>query len=154
MSNHMHIWEFNRTLAYRLLYTNLVNFWIGRRLRESRRKFLRGAGTQAVGWSIINITIALFGIVTTQRRLDRLDDPFEPDAIRRETRNIRLVLLVNTPMNLLYMLGGRRFARSGKKKGDNFRRGSGWGIMLQGAMLFAHDVYHLMNIPDGASGKD
>ena len=152
MSYEMNIWEFNRVLANRLLRNNLVNIWIGNRLRNSENDFLRGVGTQAVGWGIINIGIAIFGLVTTRRRLDESEDPFDTDLVRKETRNIRLALLVNTPLNFLYMLGGWRFARSGGKD-NKFRKGNGWGIILQGAMLFIHDYYHLRNVPK-KPGKD
>lgn len=148
----MNIWEFNRVLSNRLLRNNLVNIWIGSRLRSSENQFLRGIGTQAVGWGVINIGIAIFGLVTTRRRLDELDDPFDTDVVRKETRNIRLALLINTPLNFLYMLGGLRLAQSAKDD-DSFRRGNGWGIVLQGLLLFLHDYYHLRNVPK-KPGKD
>jgi len=152
MSYEMNIWEFNRVLSNRLLRNNLINIWIGSRLRDRENDFLRGVGTQAIGWGVINIGIAIFGLVTTSRRLDKLDDPFDPDAVRKETRNIRWALLINTPLNFLYMLGGWRFARSADKD-DHFKRGNGWGIILQGLMLFLHDYYHLRKVPQ-KPGKD
>ena len=140
----MNIWEFNRTLAMRLLRNNVINVWIGNKLRQ-REGFWRGVGVQAIGWGVINIAIGVFGIVTTRRRLDKADDPFDQQLVRKETRNIRLALLVNTPLNFLYMFGGWKMAR--RNQDDAFKRGNGWGIILQGAMLFVHDFYHLLNIP-------
>jgi hypothetical protein len=143
----MNIWEFNRALANRLLRNNIVNIWVGNRLRHSDSKFLQGVGVQAIGWGLINIGIAIFGLVTTRRRLDKLDDPFEPNAMYRERRNIWIALIINTPLNLVYMFGGLRFAHNADDD-DDFKRGMGWGIVLQGLLLFIHDSYHLANVPD------
>ena len=146
-TDHTNIWVFNRTLAVRLLRNNLLNIWVGNSLRKRNNAILRGIGTQAVGWGIINVAIAIYALVTTRRRLDEAENPFAPAIIERETRNIHRALLFNTPLNLLYILGGRWLARSANWN-ENYKRGNGWGIVIQGLLLFIHDYYHLVNVPE------
>lgn len=138
----MNIWNFQRTLNQRLLRINIVNAVIG--LALARRKgIVKGIGTQAVGWAIINIAIAVVGGELTRRRLDNLESPNAPEIQRKEKRNLRKILLINCCLNPLYILGGWRFARS---RNGAFLKGNGYGIMLQGALLACFDTYHVRQL--------
>ncbi|MEQ8674352.1 MAG: hypothetical protein RLP44_09710 [Aggregatilineales bacterium] len=140
----MNIWDFQRTLNQRLLRINILNALIGLALsrREGR---IKGIGTQAIGWAIINIAIAVIGGGFTRRRLDKLEDPNAPEIQRKEKRNLRNILLVNCCLNPLYILGGWRFARS-RGEGNPFMRGNGYGIMIQGAILACFDTFHVWQL--------
>lgn len=140
----MNIWDFNRLISQRLFNYNMVNFSIGQTL-YGRGEFLKGVGTQAMGWSVINIGIALVGGSITRNRFETIDDPMQPGLLKKETRNLRLLLTVNTLLDLGYMWGGYKFAHSAKEDA-HFRRGNGWGIVLQGAFLFFFDLYHLLKM--------
>lgn len=133
------IWEFNHQLTNRLITINLLNLEFGRQLMKLKKPFWRGFGTQAVGWAIINIGIALFGKIGTSKRIDSLDDPYDEMVMRAETKKLRNILFINTPLNWLYMLGGYRWAKRAK---DDYQKGSGWGIVLQGFILFCFDFTH------------
>lgn len=133
------IWEFNRTLTNRLMNINLVNLEFGRQLMKLKNPFWRGFGTQAVAWAIINIGIALFGKMGTNKRIDTLDNPYDETVMQSETKKLRNILFINTPLNWLYMLGGYRWA---KRANDDYQKGNGWGIVLQGFILFCFDSTH------------
>jgi hypothetical protein len=133
------IWEFNRDLTGRLMNINMVNLEAGRQLMKSKNAFWRGFGTQAVAWAVINIGIALIGKMGTSKRIDTLPDPYEDGVMRGEARKLRRILLINTPLNWLYMLGGYKWA---KRAQDDYQKGNGWGIVLQGFILFCFDSTH------------
>lgn len=139
----MNIWEFNQQLTARLLNINMLNIEVGRRLTRSSRSLWRGIGTQAVGWGIINIGIAMFGRIGTRRRLDELDNPFDEAVMQKETRNLRRILTINAPLNLVYMWGGWQLVKRSKSADV---RGNGWGIMLQGLILLFFDSFHLNQV--------
>jgi hypothetical protein len=50
---------------------------------------------------------------------------------------------------VLYVLGGLWLART-KGEDDEFWRGSGWGIVVQGAFLFVFDLIHARQLRDEA----
>jgi len=133
------IWEFNRDLTGRLMNINLVNLEMGRQLMKVKNPFWRGFGTQAVAWAVINIGIALIGKMGTSKRIDALENPYDETIMGAETRKLRRILLINTPLNWLYMLGGYRWA---KRTQDEYQKGNGWGIVLQGFILFCFDSTH------------
>lgn len=137
------IWQFSLSLSNRLMAINLLNVWIGRRLLK-QQGFLQGIGSQAVGWGIINIGIAVFGRAATHRKLDSLSDPTDETAQAAEQRKLLRVLAVNAPLNLLYIWGGYQMAR--RNHAHAVRSGMGWGIMVQGLILLFFDSYHLMQV--------
>lgn len=129
------IWQFSADVSNRLLLWNAVNFALG--LFMSRiGGFWRGLGSQNIGWSIINIGIAVVGKRAGKKRYERLVDPYDLNTQRRDIRNLSLLLAVNGVLDLLYMLAGFRLARGARRP---VRRGIGLGILVQGFMLFAFD---------------
>lgn len=141
----MSIWEFNRALTRRLALINVVNVLLGKRLLRENGVWY-GIGTQAVGWGLINIGIAVFGRISTRRRINGLDNPLDDSVMEQERRSLHRILLINTPLNLLYMWGGYRLACSERARQDSVMRGNGWGIVIQGALLFVIDLTHTILI--------
>lgn len=144
----MNIWQFNDQLAQRLLSWNVINAVAGALLWVvSGSAYRRGIGSQAVGWAIINIGIAVAGQRMTRQRFAKLATPFDPDIVGRETDNLRRILWVNTAiMDPLYVIGGWWLART--RGTDNHRwRGIGHGIMIQGLLLLVFDLIHVLKIP-------
>ncbi|GAB4336314.1 MAG: hypothetical protein Kow00117_18980 [Phototrophicales bacterium] len=139
----MNIWQFNQQLTSRLLNINILNIELGRRLSRSETPFWRGIGTQAVGWGIINIAIALFGRIKTRRRLDKLDDPFDKAIMQKETHTLQRILAINAPLNIVYIFGGWLLTKRGQSEAI---RSNGWGIMLQGLILLFFDSFHLKQV--------
>jgi hypothetical protein len=136
----MDIWTFQRRISRRLLAINIVNMILGT-WAASRRGIMRGIGMQAVGWGLINIAIAVFGDITTRQRYRELENPDAPEVIKNETRKLQRILLINTPLNWVYMGSGLFIARRSQKHRD-----SGIGIIIQGAILFVFDLTHLRRI--------
>lgn len=141
----MDIWDFNRALTRRLALVNIVNVLIGKRLLREGGVW-QGIGIQAVSWGLINIGIAVIGRRSTEMRRRALDDPLDETVMEQERRSLRRILLINTPLNLLYMWGGYRLAQSERARQDGVARGSGWGIVIQGAILFVNDLAHTILI--------
>ncbi len=139
----MTIWDFNKRVTRWLLRWNLVNIAFGL-LIAGRGEKARGIASQNIGWGAINIGIAQFGSVGTRRRYAALPDPDAKEVIQQETRNLRRVLLVNSGLDLLYILGGKRYMKARTSPRD---KGIGQGIMIQGALLLVFDVILLLLMP-------
>ncbi len=143
----INIWQFNEMLSRRLLAWNILNIATGLVL-TCRAGFWRGFGSQSIGWGFFNVGIAIIGRTVTRRRVAALDDPYATDVIVKEARNLRRILWINTGLDVLYMLGGWQFARN-QGRHNEARRGAGWGIVLQGWLLFIFDLIHaLLLAPD------
>lgn len=135
----MEIWSFSQNLTRRLRSWAIISVLSGLILQFSSR-FGKGIGVQFAGWGIINYLIAWFGDRSTQERLERLDDPQDPDIQHQEAVKLRRLLLVNGFLDVLYILGGARLAKS-RAQDDPFGRGNGIGIILQGGFLLIFDLY-------------
>ena len=136
----MNIWDYQRILTRRLIQWALISLGIGGLLASGSR-FWRGVGGQFIGWALVNLGIAWFGIRTSEDRRIALPDPLAPEVLDREAHNLRQLLWINTALDLLYVAGGRWLIRRGKP-------GTGWGIVIQGMFLFLFDLFHAGGIPD------
>ena len=108
--------------------------------------FWSGFGVQAAAWGTIDAAIALFGGGAARRRRASMTDPLDDALLRREGRNLRRLLLINTGLDVLYVAGGVALALT-FGAGDPTWRGHGWGIVVQGAFLFAFDLFHARQVP-------
>ena len=140
----MSIWQFQKALTLRLLawaFACIVGgVWL---LRLSQ--FWRGIGSQFVGWGAINALIALFGSASASHRMKTHPEALEPEFMDKETRSLTRLLWLNTFLDVLYMAGG--FSWASRRKDQNFQRGIGWGIVVQGAFLFFFDLIHGILVP-------
>ena len=75
-----------------------------------------------------------------------LADPTKPAHLLREERNLRRLLLINTGLDVLYVAGGVALALTLGASNPTWR-GHGWGIVVQGAFLFAFDLIHVRRVP-------
>lgn len=130
------VWKFSTDVSDRLLTWNMLNIVTGMILGRSGG-FLRGFASQNIGWGLINSAIAVFGNRLNRRRIASLDDPFDPSVQQVQSRNLRLILAFNGLLDILYIFAGRRVARGAKPL--SVRRGAGWGIVVQGTLLFLFD---------------
>lgn len=138
----MNIWHFRKTLLNRLLTWNIVNIAGGLALQAQKRPAVRGIGVQAIAWGAINIGIALGGRLLASRR-EAHPNAHSLRVLAEETRNLRRILWLNTWLDVLYMLGGALFAR---RSTSDFRRGNGFGVMIQGALLLCFDLIHVLRL--------
>jgi hypothetical protein len=73
-------------------------------------------------------------------------DPLERTWLLSEERSLRRLLLINTGLDVLYVVGGAVLALT-LGVGDPTWRGHGWGIVVQGAFLFVFDLFHAQQVP-------
>lgn len=137
----MNIWGYQQILTRRLIQWALLSLGIGGLLVGGSR-FWRGVGGQFIGWALVNLGIAYFGVTTSENRRVALPDQLAPEVLEREAHDLRRLLWINTALDLLYVAGGRWLIRRGKP-------GTGWGIVVQGAFLFLFDLLHADGVPDG-----
>jgi hypothetical protein len=147
----MNIWHFSEQVSSRLLRWNLLNILVGFMLLP-RKAFWRGLGSQALGWGVINSAIAVVGNEATRQRRLKLDDAHSAPRLNQEARNLRLILWINTALDLVYMVGGWLMFRSAGRE-DGVKRGAGIGIMVQGALLFIFDLIHARQVPTAPSSN-
>lgn len=144
------IWQFQMELSGRLMRwagfsigTGIALIATGDRVANAN-KFNQGVGSQFIGWGAIDGLLAFFGAQYASRRTA---DPEAHTQARQDKarRNLRTLLSVNTGLDVLYVLGGLWLARH-KGKDKAFWRGSGWGIVGQGAFLFIFDLIHALQL--------
>ena len=123
---------FTQTIMRRLLLWGVLSTIGGVILQFTRSPFWIGVGQQAIGWGIIDALIALFA--------------GRPNSEPFSGKTLRLILLFNAALDVLYMLGGLTLART-KGATDEKMRGQGWGIALQGLFLFKFDLIHGLLAP-------
>ncbi len=134
----MNYWKFNRAMLFRLRMWNIINLIVGAKLSRNENKLVKGIGTQAAGWAFINLCIVAFGLVTTHRKKQSLEDPLDPELMQKEAKSLYRLLWINNRLNLVYMASGLWLALV-KGKNSATMRGNGVGVMIQGLLLFMHD---------------
>ncbi len=134
---HSAVWKFESDLVNRLLLWSAFSLLSGLYIWFATNEFGRGFGIQAVFWGAVDGLIAIVGGVTAARRKSTADPTREASAIRK-------ILWVNVGLDVFYILGGVWVLFSWQ--GD-FWKGTGWGIILQGAFLFLFDLFHAMSVP-------
>lgn len=108
-------------------------------------EFWRGVGIQSAAWGGIDLLIAVFGMLGTNRRRSRLIPNELSDSAPKESANLKRILLINTALDVLYVTGGIILTLTLGAE-DPFWSGNGWGIIIQGAFLFIFDLYHAMQL--------
>jgi hypothetical protein len=142
----MTIWKFYSRVMKLLIGWNVINIAAGITAARRENAQTRGIASQAVGWGVINILIGIFGGFATDLRMRKMANPYQPEIMAKETDNFKRILLINTGLDVLYMLGGLQLAQSRGKRSD-MMRGIGYGITLQGALLFVFDLVNVLLIP-------
>lgn len=136
----MSVWEYQRLLIRRLIQLSLLSFGIGAFMLAGRR-FWRDLGKQFIGFAVIELALAWLGVRISADRRAALPEPDAPDALKRETRDLRRLLEASIYVDLATMFVGRFLIRRGAG-------GSGWGVLLQAAVLFLFDLFHAGNLPN------
>ncbi len=147
---HTDIWQFQAALSARLM--QWANFSIGGGVNAIRREdpFWKAFGAQCVGWGAINAGLAWFGL---RRSRQKSADATEhtPERQTSERQSLARLLWINTGLDVIYVIGGLILAGAGRDAETDharLRRGSGWGIVLQGAILFLFDLLHALRLSD------
>jgi hypothetical protein len=137
------IWAFEQSLSNRLIRWNLVNIGMSF-LLSFFSPFWRGLASQGIGWGIINVLIGIVGGRAAQRKAAQPDAQTAEKQVQ-EANNLFRLLVINTGLDILYMVGGHWLAR--KSAAQAYRRGMGWGIVLQGFLLLVFDITQSAAVP-------
>ncbi len=142
------IWDFQDALTRRLLLWSALSIAAGAALLVFGDAFWRGFGLQAVVWGAIDAAIAIFGRRSAERRLARYarTGGMTAETETREAAGLRRLLWINTGLDVLYVAGGLLLANT-LGQTDEFARGNGWGIVVQGGFLFLFDLLHALTVP-------
>jgi hypothetical protein len=139
------IWEFQSILSRRLLLWSIISIFWGLILQIPRSRFTNSIGIQFSAWGLIDAIIAIFGNRAAKQRAAQLPDPLAKDIVDRESHKLYRILLVNTGLDIGYILGGSTLSLT-KGKIDPVWRGHGIGIIIQGVFLFIFDLVHMLLI--------
>lgn len=135
------IWEYQQAVSRRLLVWATLNVVMGVWFQQRRSKVWRGVGMQSISWGAINAMIAIVGTAAANTRRSRKENPLAVEVVQKEHRNLLWALWINAGLDVLYVIGGFALAKT-RGSHDRLARGSGWGIIVQGAFLFVFDVVH------------
>ena len=139
------IWDFERKLSRHLCIWGGVSIISGfLMLAILRGDWLLGFAGMFIGWGVINGLIAWVGQRSAVKKQVRVTPETAGTAAEKETRSLRRILLVNTGLDVLYILGGTWMAVA---TANPLYQGAGWGIVIQGAALFLFDLLHVLLIP-------
>ena len=116
-----------------------------------RDPWSRAFGVQNAGWGLVDLAIVLVAGRRTARRRARLPDPYAPAALAAESRKLRRVLLVNTALDVGYVVGGAALWRW--RRDHPAASGASAGIVVQGAFLLLHDALHALRTDGAATGR-
>jgi ABC-type microcin C transport system duplicated ATPase subunit YejF len=115
-------------VSRRLLILNIANIALGVILRRSHKnKTLQGIAEQNIAWGAINCGIALVGGAASRNS-------------KMNVHTLKRILWINAGLDVIYMLGGAVLAARSDDRPR--RRGTGIGIIFQGALLFLFDLFH------------
>ncbi len=138
------IWDFENLLSRRLFLWTVISCLVGAGMLLFGGPFWRFFGIQAVVWGVVDGVIAWFGLRHARQHLGH---PSEWQAEVQEAARIRKLLWINNALDVVYVAGGTALIIL-YGNGSVFWRGTGWGIVVQGAFLFAFDLYHALRVPD------
>ena len=138
------IWDFENLLARRLILWAFLCALVGAGLLLFGSPFWQGAGLTALIWGVLNGLLASTILEKVEAYLGR-PSAFTTEGL--EAVRLRKIQWRSNALDVLYAAAGAAllfFLGSDLP----FWRGFGWGVILQGAFLFAFDLYHALRVPD------
>jgi len=107
-----------------------------RRYRDGQRG---GIGDQFIGWGAVDGLIAVFGMASMHHNARRLaQGEIDPEKHVKDARRFEQIVWVNTALDIGYMVAGGSLVQRNRE--IVYRRGTGWGIFIQGSFLFFWDL--------------
>jgi len=100
-------------------------------------------GIQALVWGTIDAIIAWVGLRRVGKRLGK---PSTIQDEEKEADKIRKLLWINSALDMVYIAAGVAMLYFGGSE-TAFWRGSGWGVIAQGAFLYIFDIWHAIRVP-------
>ena len=138
----MNLWHFQRRLTNLLLGWAAASIGVGLAVGRGDDAMRRGVGEQFAGWGVVNALIAVIGRRGASRRRSR-PEAGAPEAVAAEKRMLSRLLWLNTGLDVLYVLGGRRVMRRRGATNAHWR-GRGLAIVMQGGFLFFFDLLNAL----------
>lgn len=127
-------WSWQRQALAWLLGWGMGSVVVGAGLATAKTPVLRHVGIQAVAWGAIDAALAFSGRENARNKLQQGTTDVEQ---QEEAQRFHLIVAVNAGLDVLYVLGGWWLIR---RAGTNeARRGTGLGIVIQGAFLLIYD---------------
>lgn len=106
-------------------------------------KFWRQFWLQCAGWGAVD---ALIAWLARRGYAKKLATPADGEGLKKDVRNIYLILLVNVFLDAGYMLTGQYFRRKGQAESKPEKSGLGLGFIGQGLFLFLFDGFLTLEI--------
>ena len=145
--NMNNFWKFSKKLSVNLLAWSGFSIASGGWLLRNDQPFWRGIGLHFVAWGVIDALIALFGLVSTNRKSRQAasGERGGDEIVAVDQKRLYRLLLINTWLDILYFMGGGwLYLHKGAK--DESWRGQGIGVILQSGFLFFFDLWHALKL--------
>lgn len=133
-----HFFAYQQRVLGVLLRWGIGNTLAGALAGVSRDPLVRQFGIQAVSWGAIDAALALAGRYSASQKARRYEcgDLDNADMLREAT-TLHRILLINTGLDIGYILGGGWLMHRFRTRRD--RWGMGLGIVVQGTFLLMYD---------------
>ena len=138
------IWDFEKLVSRRLLLWAVPSTLAGAALILFGNAFWRAFGIQAFAWGAVDGLIAWVGLLRLQK-LPEIPSSFSTES--KEAARMRKILWINNALDVLYVAGGAALVYFLGASSD-FWRGTGCGVIIQGAFLFLFDMMHALRVPE------
>lgn len=138
------IWDFEKLISRRLMLWAILSILAGAGLSLFGDAFWRAFGIQALAWGAVDALIAWFGL---RRLREKVQTPTPFKTEEKEAAQLRKILWINCALDVLYIAGGALTTVFFGAESAIWR-GTGWGVILQGAFLFLFDMMHALRVPD------
>ncbi len=138
------IWDFENLISRRLMLWAVPSMLIGLGQILLGVDFWRAFGIQALAWGAADAVIAWIGFWRVRKKTKKAST-FSEEA--QEAAQIRKILWINNALDVLYVAGGVALVFFLGAE-SHFWRGTGWGIIIQGAFLYLFDMIHALRVPD------
>jgi hypothetical protein len=133
MNDNRSFFHFQARVGGVLLAWGAASMGVGLAALWSRNQRVRHAGIQAIGWGAVDAAIGWLGRRGAQRKIEA-----HAGDVATEARRFRVIVLVNTLLDVGYVAGGWQLMRTARGRDD--RAGAGLGILVQGLFLLMFDA--------------
>ena len=137
------IWDFENLLSRRLFLWAGTSILSGMGMILFGGTFWQSFGIQALVWGAIDAIIAWLGLRRVEKRLGK---PSKIQLEEKEASKIRKLLWFNSALDVVYIAAGAGILYFRGQEGA-FWRGTGWGVIIQGAFLYLFDIWHALRVP-------
>jgi len=128
--------QYNEILTHKRIAMGTLLAWSGLSiasgallLATQSSTFWQGFAIQSLGWGVIDATIGILSLLWMKANLHSAEEA------QKERTSFRQVMLINTALDVLYILVGVGLVIWGNQN----LQGHGYGVIVQGGFLFLFD---------------